>query len=408
MNHRVFSIKARDGRARAATLSTPHGTVATPAFIPVGTRATVKAVTPDALERIGAQAVLGNAYHLYLQPGDELVAEAGGLASFMAWPGPTFTDSGGFQVLSLGAGFKKTLSMDPEAITVDDVIAPGKDRLAKVDEDGVTFRSHLNGSTHRFTPEVSIGIQHRLGADIIFAFDELTTLMNSFEYQRESVERTHRWAERSLAEHVRRSQGGASARQLLFGVVQGAQHEELRRRSAAGLAGMSVDGAEFDGFGIGGAIEKERLSEIVGWVVDELPEDKPRHLLGIGEPEDLFAGVEQGCDTFDCVQPTRVARTGRVYTATGRRNLTVAAAKREFTPIEDDCDCPACTSHTVAYLHHLLKTKEYLGATLLSLHNLRFYIRLVDRMRVAIEAGDFAAYKQDFLGRYSAGASASQ
>lgn len=408
MNHRVFSIKARDGRARAATLSTPHGTVATPAFIPVGTRATVKAVTPDALERIGAQAVLGNAYHLYLQPGDELVAEAGGLASFMAWPGPTFTDSGGFQVLSLGAGFKKTLSMDPEAITVDDVIAPGKDRLAKVDEDGVTFRSHLNGSTHRFTPEVSIGIQHRLGADIIFAFDELTTLMNSFEYQRESVERTHRWAERSLAEHVRLSQSGASPRQLLFGVVQGAQHEELRRRAAAGLAGMSVDGSEFDGFGIGGAIEKERLSEIVGWVVDELPEDKPRHLLGIGEPEDLFAGVEQGCDTFDCVQPTRVARTGRVYTATGRRNLTVAAAKREFTPIEDDCDCPACASHTVAYLHHLLKTKEYLGATLLSLHNLRFYIRLVDRMRVAIEASDFAAYKQDFLGRYSAGASASQ
>ena len=408
LNRQVFTIEARDGRARAATLSTPHGTIATPAFIPVGTRATVKAVTPDALPRIGAQAVLANAYHLYLQPGDELVAEAGGLGSFMAWPGPTFTDSGGFQVLSLGAGFKKTLSMDPDAITADDVIAPGKDRLAKVDEDGVTFRSHLDGSTHRFTPEVSIGIQHRLGADIIFAFDELTTLMNSFEYQRASVERTHRWAERSLAEHVRLSRAAAAPRQLLYGVVQGAQHEELRRRAAAGLAGLNVDGAAFDGFGIGGAIEKERLSDIVGWVVDELPEDKPRHLLGIGEPEDLFAGVEQGCDTFDCVQPTRVARTGRVYTATGRRNLTVAAAKREFTPIEDGCDCPACASHTVAYLHHLLKTKEYLGATLVSLHNLCFYIRLVDQMRAAIEAGDFSAYKEDFLGRYAAGASASQ
>ena len=399
----MFSIEARDGRARAATLSTPHGTIATPAFIPVGTRATVKAVTPDALQSIGAQAVLGNAYHLYLQPGDELVADAGGLGAFMAWPGPTFTDSGGFQVLSLGAGFKKTLSMDPDATEVDDVIAPGKDRLATVDDDGVTFRSHLDGSTHRFTPEVSIGIQHRLGADVIFAFDELTTLMNSFDYQQESVERTHRWAERSLAEHVRL--GGD---QLLFGVVQGAQHEDLRRRAAAGLARLAVEGTEFDGFGIGGAIEKERLTEIVGWVVDELPDDKPRHLLGIGEPEDLFAGVEQGCDTFDCVQPTRVARTGRVYTATGRRNLTVAAAKREFTPIEDDCDCPACASHTVAYLHHLLRTKEYLGATLLSLHNLCFYIRLVDGMRNAIAAGDFAAFKDDFLGRYGVGASAPQ
>ncbi len=404
----MFTLEARDGRARAAVLSTPHGDIQTPAFIPVGTRATVKAVMPDALRGIGAQAVLSNAYHLYLQPGDELVAEAGGLGTFMAWSGPTFTDSGGFQVLSLGAGFKKTLSMDPDAVTVDDVIAPGKERLAKVDEDGVTFRSHLDGSTHRFTPEVSIGIQHRLGADIIFAFDELTTLMNSFEYQQASVERTHRWAERSLAEHVRLNQGGTAPRQLLFGVVQGAQHEDLRRRAASGLDRLQVDGEAFDGFGIGGAIEKEQLGEIVSWVVDELPEDKPRHLLGIGEPEDLIAGVEQGCDTFDCVQPTRVARTGRVYTPTGRRNLSVAAAKREFRPIDDDCDCPTCASHTVAYLHHLLRTKEYLGATLLSLHNLRFYVRLVDQLRAAIVDGDLAAFKEDFLGRYTAGASASQ
>jgi queuine tRNA-ribosyltransferase len=404
----VFSIDAREHRARAAVLSTPHGTVKTPAFIPVATRATVKAVTPDAVQSLGAQAVLGNAYHLYLQPGDDTVAEAGGLASFMAWPGPTFTDSGGFQVLSLGAGFKKTLSMDPDATSVDDVIAPGKERLAKVDEDGVTFRSHIDGSTHRFTPEVSIGIQHRLGADIIFAFDELTTLMNSFEYQQASVERTHRWAERSLAEHVRLSRAGVGARQLLFGVVQGAQHEDLRRRAASGLARLQVDGEAFDGFGIGGAIEKERLNEILSWVVDELPEDKPRHLLGIGEPEDLVAGVEQGCDTFDCVQPTRVARTGRVYTATGRRSLTVAAAKREFRPIEDDCDCPTCGSHSVAYLHHLLRTNEYLGATLLSLHNLRFYLRLVDQMRDAIVTGDFDAFKQDFLGRYLTGSPPTQ
>lgn len=392
----MFRIEAQDGKARAAVLSTPHGDIQTPAFVPVGTRATVKAVTPQALRSVGAQAVLGNAYHLYLQPGDEIVEESGGLAAFMAWDGPTFTDSGGFQVLSLGAGFKKTLSMDAADVTVDDVIAPGKERLAKVDDDGVTFRSHVDGSQHRFTPEVSIGIQHRLGADVIFAFDELTTLLNSRGYQQESVERTHRWAERSLAEHVRLS--GSGPRQLLFGVVQGAQHEDLRRQAAVGLARM-----DFDGFGIGGAIDKERLGTIVDWVTDELPAEKPRHLLGIGEPEDLFVGVEHGCDTFDCVQPTRVARTGRVYTKRGRRNLTSANNRRDFSPIEDDCDCPTCASHTVAYLHHLLRTNEYLGATLATLHNLRFYIRLVDQMREAIAAGDFAAFRDEFLGHYSTG-----
>ena len=394
----TFDIEARDGRARSAVLTTPHGAIETPAFIPVGTRATVKAVLPRDLHAIGAQAVLGNAYHLYLQPGDELVDAAGGLGSFMAWDGPTFTDSGGFQVLSLGAGFKKTLAMDAAEVTADDVIAPGKERLAKIDDDGVTFRSHLDGSEHRFTPEVSIGIQHRLGADIIFAFDELTTLMNSRTYQEESVARTHRWAERSLAEHRRLSDADPDRpHQLLYGVVQGAQHEDLRRQAASGLAEL-----DFDGFGVGGAIEKERLGEIVSWVVDELPDDKPRHLLGIGEPEDLFAGVANGCDTFDCVQPTRVARTGRVYTATGRRNLSVAAARSEFGPIEDDCDCPTCAHHSVAYLHHLLRTKEYLGATLMSLHNLRFYIRLVAQMRDAVQAGDFEAFRTEFLGRYFA------
>ena len=394
----TFDISSRDGRARSAVLTTPHGSISTPAFIPVGTRATVKAVLPAALTDLGAQAVLANAYHLYLQPGDDIVDAAGGLGSFMAWDGPTFTDSGGFQVLSLGAGFKKTLAMDAAEVTADDVIAPGKERLAKIDDDGVTFRSHLDGSEHRFTPEVSIGIQHRLGADIIFAFDELTTLMNSREYQEASVARTHRWAERSLAEHCRlAAEHPDRPRQLLFGVVQGAQHEDLRRQAASGLAALG-----FDGFGVGGAIEKERLGEIVGWVVDELPEDKPRHLLGIGEPEDLFAGVAGGCDTFDCVQPTRVARTGRVYTASGRRNLTVAAARRDFGPIEDDCDCLTCANHSVAYLHHLLRTKEYLGATLMSLHNLRFYVRLVAQMRTAIESGELDVFRTEFLGRYLA------
>jgi queuine tRNA-ribosyltransferase len=314
----------------------------------------------------------------------------------MGWHGPTFTDSGGFQVLSLGAGFKKTLAMDAAEVTADDVIAPGKERLAKIDDDGVTFRSHLDGSEHRFTPEVSIGIQHRIGADIIFAFDELTTLMNSRKYQEESVARTHAWAERSLTEHQRLGAAHPDRnRQLLFGVVQGAQHEDLRRQAAAGLAAL-----DFDGFGVGGAIEKERLGQIVGWVIDELPEGKPRHLLGIGEPEDLFAGVASGCDTFDCVQPTRVARTGRVYTSTGRRNLTVAAARREFGPIDDNCDCSTCANHSVAYLHHLLRTKEYLGATLVSVHNLRFYVRLVAQMRETLIAGEFDAFRAEFLGRY--------
>ncbi len=390
----MFTVGRRlDGAAgRTGVLSTPHGDIRTPAFIPVGTKATVKAVLPEAMRELGAQALLANAYHLYLQPGADIVEEAGGLGRFMNWPGPTFTDSGGFQVLSLGAGFKKTLAMDAQGVTSDDVIAPGKDRLAVVDDEGVTFRSHLDGSTHRFTPEVSMQIQHQLGADVIFAFDELTTLMNSREYQEKSVARTQAWAERCVAEHKRLGSG-----QQLFGVVQGAQHEDLRRRSARDLVALDLAG-----YGIGGAIEKENLDQIVGWVVDELPEDRPRHLLGIGEPDDLFMAVEQGCDTFDCVQPSRVARGSRVYTARGRHNLSVAASRRSFAPIEDGCDCYTCGHYTVAYLHHLFKANEYLAATLTTIHNERFVVRLVDDMRDAIESGDFAAMKTEFLGGYSA------
>ncbi len=389
----MFTVGRRleSAPGRTGVLSTPHGDIRTPAFIPVGTKATVKAVLPEAMRELGAQALLANAYHLYLQPGADIVEEAGGLGRFMNWPGPTFTDSGGFQVLSLGAGFKKTLAMDATGVTSDDVIAPGKDRLAVVDDEGVTFRSHLDGSTHRFTPEVSMQIQHQLGADVIFAFDELTTLMNSREYQEKSVARTQAWAERCIAEHRR-----LGSTQLLFGVVQGAQHEDLRRQAARGITDLG-----FDGYGIGGAIEKENLDQIIGWVVEELPEDRPRHLLGIGEPDDLFMAVEQGCDSFDCVQPSRVARGSRVYTARGRNNLLVAASRRRFEPIEDGCDCYTCQHYTVAYLHHLFKAKEYLGATLATIHNERFVVRLVDDMRDAIDAGDFAAMKTEFLGGYS-------
>jgi queuine tRNA-ribosyltransferase len=386
---------------RSGTIGTPHGENRTPAFIPVGTRATVKSVLPETMAELGAQAVLANAYHLYLQPGADIVDEAGGLGTFMNWPGPTFTDSGGFQVLSLGAGFKKTLSMDSTGVEADDVIAPGKDRLAKVDDDGVTFKSHVDGTMHRFTPEVSMQIQHQLGADIMFAFDELTTLMNSRDYQVESLARTQAWAERCLVEHRRLTvERAGKPAQALFGVVQGAQHEDLRRQAARGLVSLDADGTGFDGFGVGGAIEKERLGEIVRWVNEELPEDRPRHLLGIGEPDDLFIAVENGCDTFDCVAPSRVARSGRVYTRTGHFNVTAAASRRDFGPIDVECDCYTCAHYSRAYLHHMFKTREMLGATLSTIHNERFIVRIVDDMRAAIEDGTFADLKADVLARF--------
>ena len=381
---------------RTGTISTPHGEIRTPAFIPVGTRATVKAVLPEQIADLGAQAVLANAYHLYLQPGPDIVDEAGGLGAFMNWRGPTFTDSGGFQVLSLGAGFKKTLSMASTGVVADDVIAEGKDRLATVDDDGVTFKSHLDGSMHRFTPEVSMQIQHQLGADIIFAFDELTTLMNSYDYQVSSLARTQAWAQRCVVEHRRLSaERGDKLPQALFGVVQGAQHEDLRRRAARDLVPLG-----FDGYGIGGAIEKERLGSIVQWVGEELEVDKPRHLLGISEPDDLFTAVENGCDTFDCVSPSRVARSSRVYAMTGRYNVMISASRRDFGPIDPECDCYTCAHYSRAYLHHLFKTKEYIAATLCTIHNERFTVRLVDAMRDHIDAGTFADFRDYFLARF--------
>ncbi|SEH59259.1 tRNA-guanine transglycosylase [Mycolicibacterium rutilum] len=398
-----FSVAAElPGRlGRTGVIRTPHGEIRTPAFIPVGTQATVKAVLPETMKELGAQALLANAYHLYLQPGPDIVEEAGGLGAFMNWPGPTFTDSGGFQVLSLGAGFRKVLAMDTERVQADDIIAEGKERLASVDDDGVTFRSHLDGSTHRFTPEVSIGIQNKLGADIIFAFDELTTLVNTRGYQERSVQRTHEWAVRCLAEHHRlQAERTDRPKQALFGVVQGAQYEDLRRQATRGLVSIEHDGAGFDGYGIGGALEKQNLATIVGWVCEELPADKPRHLLGISEPDDLFAAVAAGADTFDCVSPSRVARNAAVYSATGRFNITNSRFRRDFTPIDDGCDCYTCAHYTRAYLHHLFKTKEILSATLCTIHNERFVVRLVDRIRAAIEAGEFDELRDDVLGRY--------
>jgi len=391
---------------RSGVIATPHGNIATPAFVVVGTQATVKAVLPRDVAEAGAQAVLANAYHLYLQPGPDIVDEAGGLAAFMGWPGPTFTDSGGFQVLSLGAGYKKVLAMGTAGLTSDDVIAPGKDRLAKVDDDGVDFRSYRDGSWRRFTPEVSMQIQHQLGADIMFAFDECTTLLNTRAYQERSVNRTQAWAVRCLGEHARlTAERVGKPYQGLYGVVQGAQYEDLRRRAARDLAEAEVDGQRFDGFGIGGALEKERLETICRWVSEELPADKPRHLLGISEPEDLFAGVAAGADTFDCVNPSRTARNGRVYTADGKYNVDTLPNKRAFRPLEDGCDCYTCRGFTRAYLHHLTRANELLLYTLMTIHNERFHIRLVDQIRASIEAGDFAAFRAEYLGHYQASAS---
>ena len=393
----IVSNPAASSAARAGVISTPHGDIATPAFIPVGTKATVKSVTPEAMSAIGSQALLANAYHLYLQPGADIVDEAGGLGAFMNWPGPTFTDSGGFQVMSLGAGFKKVLAMETDTVQSDDVIAENKTRLAHVDDDGVTFKSHLDGTKHRFTPEFSMQVQHQLGADIMFAFDELTTLMNTRDYQVMSLERTRLWALRCIEEHKRLTdERSHRPYQALFGVIQGAQYEDLRRKAASDLGAM-----DFDGYGIGGALDKNELGTIVSWVTEELPINRPRHLLGIGEPEDLFVGVEAGIDTFDCVSASRVARNAAVYNNQGRFNITNARFRRSFEPLVEGCECYTCTHYTQAYLHHLVHAKELLASTLLTIHNEHFIVGLVAKMRQTLIDGTFQEFKTEFLGGYS-------
>ncbi|GAB3077510.1 tRNA guanosine(34) transglycosylase Tgt [Corynebacterium aquatimens] len=409
-----FTVGSTHGRARSGVITTPHGDIATPAFIPVATKATVKMLTPEQVAAAGAQAVLSNAYHLYLQPGPDIVDEAGGVAAFENWRGPTYTDSGGFQVLSLGVGFKKILAMDVAELTEGDIRAAKKDRMARVDDDGVDFKSVIDGSSHRFTPEVSMQIQHQLGADIMFAFDELTTLVDTRAYQEESVARTHRWAQRCLDEHDRLTNARAIThpdrpKQSLWGVVQGAQYEDLRRQATRGLVEISdraqAEGRRgFGGYGIGGALEKNILGTITSWVTDELPDDKPRHMLGISEPDDLFECIANGADTFDCVAPTRLGRRGGVYTLDGRMNLAAARFKRDFGGIDDEFAAATgayvSSNYSRAYIHHLLKAKEFLGGTLCTLHNLEFMLRLVDNIRASIDEGRFEEYRAEFLGRY--------
>ncbi len=450
----TIEAKIKGAKGRAGTIETAHGKIQTPAFIPVGTKATIKSLTPEQVSSLGADAILANTYHLYLQPGTEILKKAGGLGKFMNWRGPTFTDSGGFQAFSLGPAFGKRLGKisvekgrDIEKMSKDDSKSgTGEDtlrsamsasigifqqknirvsesvpdeeeslRMANVDDDGVTFKSVIDGSTHRFTPERSIEIQHDIGADIIFAFDECLSPQESYERQKAAVERTHLWAERCIRRHQELAgeipKGRPSEPEglpfgispAIFGIVQGGRHEDLRRLSARTIGAM-----DFDGFGIGGSFDKKDIGTAVGWVCEELPENKPRHLLGIGDPSDLILGIENGIDTFDCVAPTRIARNGAAYISRkeqgarsneqsslrGRINLSNAEFVNDFTPIDDGCGCYTCTNYTKAYLAHLFRAKEMLAATLTSIHNLYFLVNLVKDARKAIVTGKWEEFKK--------------
>jgi len=410
-----FDFKIQKGipRAlgRAGILKTPHGDIETPAFVTVGTKATVKALSPEQVASLGAQVVLANTYHLYLQPGDDVVRKAGGLHKFMNWSGPTMTDSGGFQAFSLGAAFGSSVSKIAQKNSSDvrggDEIDEPVGKLAKITEDGVIFKSHIDGSEHKFTPERSIEIQHNIGADMIFAFDECTSPQAPYEYQKEAMERTHRWAVRSLAKHQELMEARLPSIEYkaLFGIVQGGRFEDLRKESARTMAKMELvrpDGnrSGFDGFGIGGSFDKEDMDTAVGWVNSILPKEKPRHLLGIGEPLDLFGAIENGCDLFDCVAPTRMARNGTIYTKNGKINILNARFKEDHSPIEGGCGCYTCKNYTRAYAAHMFRAKEMFAATLASIHNLYFIIDLVKNIRQSILDGSFKEYKKTFLSRY--------
>jgi queuine tRNA-ribosyltransferase len=336
-----------------------------PVFAPVGTQATVKAVSPDELEKAGATLILGNTYHLYLRPGAETIAKLGGLHRFMGWPHPLLTDSGGFQVFSLR-------------------------ELRQVDENGVTFRSHLDGSQHRFTPENVVAIQEKLGADIIMCLDECAPPLDR-AYNERALLRTHRWAERCRDAQTREDQA-------LFGIVQGGVFTDLRRASARFVTRLDFPGYAIGGLSVGET--KEQMHAMLDVVTPLLPEDKPRYLMGVGSPEDLFEGVSRGVDLFDCVLPTRVARNGGLLTRRGRINIRNARFAEDQAPIEEGCDCYACQHFSRAYLRHLVKSNEILGMRLATVHNLRFMLRLMAEIRQSIVDGTFAAFKEAFLGTY--------
>jgi queuine tRNA-ribosyltransferase/7-cyano-7-deazaguanine tRNA-ribosyltransferase len=400
-----FEVTARDGGARTGRLITPHGAIETPAFVAVGTQATVKAVSPEELREIGVQVIIANTYHLHLQPGEDLIEELGGLHRFMNWNGPLMTDSGGFQVFSLGAGKEhgvgKIAPIFPEEEAgLHDRGGHFKARgtpLVRVDEEGVEFISHLDGSRHRFTPEKVIQIERKLGADIILVLDECTSPLHDYAYTKEAMERTHRWAVRAIKEFERTADGRRASRQALFGIVQGGAYRDLREASARFISSL-----EFQGFAIGGSLgkSKQEMLQVLEWTIPLLPEGKPRHLLGIGEIEDIFAAVERGIDMFDCVAPTRMARNGALFSREAeafRLRIRNAHFKADPRPVEEGCRCYTCRNYSRAYLRHLFEAKELLAMRLATIHNLFFLEELMRQVREAIRKGRLAELRKEWL-----------
>jgi tRNA-guanine transglycosylase len=418
-----FEPLHRAGSARAGRLHTPHGSFDTPAFVAVGTQATVKAMGVDDLQAVGTPVLFCNTYHLYLRPTAEVVAELGGLHRFMGWHGPIMTDSGGFQVFSLGAsiehGVGKIASVFPDEADPTSPAAAAGTRsapadsaarrprdmtsLVKITEEGVRFRSHLDGSRHVFTPELSIAVQRQLGADMILAFDECTSPLHDHAYTEQAMQRTHRWAERSLAA-FRATPAPHGRRQALFGIIQGGAYPDLREASTRFMAELP-----FDGIAIGGSLGRTKadMHAVLDLTIPQLPDHKPRHLLGIGEIADVFEVVARGVDTFDCVAPTRMARNGALLARTldgrplprFRLNLKNARYKRDPRPLEADCTCFTCRHHSRAYLHHLFRTEELLAFRLATIHNLHFFNGLMVDIRAALAEGRFEALRAAWLNR---------
>jgi queuine tRNA-ribosyltransferase len=371
MTRFAFSISATDGAARAGTIAMQRGEIRTPAFMPVGTAATVKAMRPDEVRASGADIILGNTYHLMLRPGAERIARLGGLHRFMGWERPILTDSGGYQVMSLA-------------------------ELRKLSEEGVEFRSHIDGAKHMLSPERSIEVQRLLGSDIVMQFDQLVPTTSAREQQREAMERSVRWAKRSREEFDR---GGEHAeRAAIFGIQQGALDESMRRRSAEGLVEVGFDGYAVGGLAVGEG--QEAMLACLDFAVGMLPADRPRYLMGVGKPDDIVEAVRRGIDMFDCVLPTRSGRTGQAFTADGPLNLRNARFAADREPIEPGCPCPSCTRFERAYVHHLVKSGEILGAMLMTEHNLWFYQRLMQAMRDAIGEARLQEFANGFFQRY--------
>ena len=399
MNFRLhIEKKETESLARAGYISTPHGDIHTPCFAVVGTKATVKAIPPNILAEINPEIVLANTYHLHLQPGEDIIDAHGGFSKFMNWSGPTMTDSGGFQVFSLGRAMGEHVSkVAKEGVSINP--NQKKTNLAPIDEEGVTFRSIIDGSVKRFTPESSMNIQWKLAADIIFAFDECTSPMETYEYQVQAMNRTHRWAARCLDEHEKLD---PENKQALFGVVQGGIFEDLRKESARVLGSLSTEnGSMFDGFGIGGSFTKADMAQTLKWVNEILPEEKPRHLLGIGEVYDVLHGIKHGCDTFDCVSPTRLARHGSITTNSGVLHITNARFRTDLSPLDSACECYTCQNFTRSYIHHLFKAKEMLAGTLASIHNIHMMVSLARNARSAILNGSYESFAADTWNTYT-------